>query len=124
MENKKSILAGSVIASAILGLTSINANATSLTSYSALGSGAEVRSELLSTPSAINAFELTCGEKGKTSDTKTKDAKCGDKAKAKDGKCGEGKCGDKKKDGKGKAKDGKCGEGKCGDKKKATKDPK
>lgn len=117
MENKKSILAGSVIASAILGLSNITASATNLTSYSPLGSGAEVRSELINTPSAINAFELACG-------AKSKDAKCGDKAKAKDGKCGEGKCGDKKKDGKGKAKDGKCGEAKCGDKKKAAKDPK
>ncbi len=117
MEKKKTILAGSVIAGAILGLSNITANATSLTSYSTLGSGAEVRSELLNTPSATNAFELACG-------AKAKDAKCGDKTKAKDGKCGEGKCGDKKKDGKGKSKDGKCGEGKCGEKKKAAKDPK
>lgn len=121
MENKKSILAGSVIASAILGLSSINANATSLCNYSALGSGAEVRTNLLGKSSSnLGAFELKCGGKDSTS---TKEAK------GKDGKCGEGKCGDKKnaktkdtkaKDGKGK--DGKCGEGKCGDGKK--KDPK
>ena len=93
MENKKSIFSGSVIASAFIGLASLSANASSLTNYSTLGSGSEVRSELL---------EQTCGAK----DAKTTDAKCGEKdAKTKDAKCG-------KKEGKGK--EGKCGEGKCG----------
>ncbi|MBK7311913.1 MAG: hypothetical protein IPI93_14350 [Sphingobacteriaceae bacterium] len=120
MENKKSILAGSVIASAIIGLSSISANASTLTNYSALGSGAEVRTILLGkSTSPLGAFELKCGGKDSTA---TKDGK------GKDGKCGEGKCGDKKKDAKakdGKGKDGKCGEGKCGDgKKKDKKDPK
>lgn len=108
MKNKKSILGGSVIASAILGLSNINANATSLSNYSALGSGAEVRTCLLGKSSSdLGAFELKCGGKDSTS---TKEAK------GKDGKCGEGKCGDgKKKDAKmkdGKSKDGKCGDGK------------
>jgi len=123
MENKKSILSGSVIASAILALSSPTANATALSNFSSLGSGAEVRSELLGNPaSAINAFELKCSAKD-AKDGDAKDAKAKD-GKAKDGKCGEGKCGDKKKDAKakdGKAKDGKCGEGKCGDKKKDAK---
>jgi len=102
MENKKSIFSGSVIASAFIGLASLSANSSSLTNYSTLGSGSEVRSELL---------EQTCGAK----DAKTTDAKCGEKdAKTKDAKCGgkakEAKCGKKE----GKGKEGKCGEGKCG----------
>ena len=89
MENKKSILTGSVIATAFLGLTNINAKAASLTHFAALGSGAEVRTALLGkTALDANAFELKCGGKDTTH---TKDAK------GKDGKCGEGKCGEGKK---------------------------
>jgi len=116
MENKKTMLAGSIIASAFIGLSNLNANASTLNNFLALGSGAEVRSILLgNSASNLGAFELKCG--GKDS-TKMKEAK------GKDGKCGEGKCGDgKKKEGKtadtktkeSKAKDGKCGEGKCGE---------
>lgn len=117
MENKKSILAGSLIAAAFGGLTTLNANESSLTSFSPLGSGAEVRTALLGAVSAnSNAFELKCGAKDSTS---TKQAK------GKDGKCGEGKCGEgKKKDAKtseAKAKDAKCGQGKCGEEKKSSK---
>ena len=124
MENKKFILSGSVITSAILALTNANVDANSLSNYSSLGSGAEVRTGLLGNPSdAINAYELTCAAK----DAKSKDATCGEHkkdGKAKDAKCGEGKCGEHKKDGK--AKDAKCGEhktegkakdAKCGEKK-------
>ena len=97
MENKKNktIVAGSMIAGALLSL-SLNTNANTLFNYNALGNGMEVR----------NAIELSCGEKKaddkkapakdtKATDKKAKDAKCGEK-KAKDGKCGEGKCGEKK----------------------------
>jgi uncharacterized low-complexity protein len=101
MENKKNktIVAGSMIAGALLSL-SLNANANNLFNYNSLGDGTSVR----------NAIELSCGEKKsetkettktttkettKTTDKKSKDAKCGEK-KAKDGKCGEGKCGEKK----------------------------
>lgn len=109
MENKKTIFSGSIIASAFIGLASLSANASTLTNYSSLGSGSEVRSELL---------EQTCGAK----DAKTTEAKCGEKdAKTKEGKCGnkdsktkDAKCGKKE----GKGKEGKCGEGKCGAKKK------
>ena len=122
MENKKFILSGSVITSAILALTNANVDANSLSNYSSLGSGAEVRTGLLGNPSdAINAYELTCAAKDAKSkdatcgehkkDGKAKDAKCGEhktEGKAKDAKCGEGKCGEHKTDGK--AKDAKCGE--------------
>ena len=104
-KNKTSILTGSLIAGAI-GLTSITAGASNLFNYNALGSGAELRSELLnSNVSPLKVAELECGDKKKAGDTK--------------GKTGEQKCGDKKKtaDSKGKTGEGKCGEGKCGDKK-------
>lgn len=117
MENKKSILAGSVIATAFLGLTNLNATETSLSHFSPLGSAAHVRTALLSGASTpVNSFELKCGAKDSSS---TKHAK------NKDGKCGEGKCGDgKKKDAKAtdsKAKEAKCGQGKCGEGKKQPK---
>ncbi len=107
-KNKTSILAGSLIAGAI-GLSSINAGASNLFNYNSLGSGAELRSELLNVNvSPLKVAELECGDKKKGADStksKTGEAKCGDKKKAAAGKTGEGKC----------------GEGKCGDKKKATK---
>ncbi len=105
MENKKNktIIAGSMIAGALLSL-SLSTNASNLFNYNALGNGSEVR----------NAIEASCGEKKaddkKVDDKKAKDAKCGEK-KAGDKKAKDGKCGEKK------AKDGKCGEGKCGEKK-------
>lgn len=114
MENRKSILAGSVIATAFAGLTGLTAgNTTSLTGFTGLGSGAELRSALLGGKQAeTNAFELKCG--GKDS-THTKEAK------GKDGKCGEGKCGEGKKKeaaANDKTKEAKCGQGKCGEGKK------
>jgi uncharacterized low-complexity protein len=138
MKNKKTILSGSVIASAILAVSGTNVGAASLTSFNTLGSGAEVRSTLLGNPAdAINAYELNCGEKkdgkakdascGEKKDGKAKEATCGEKkagaktdGKAKDATCGEKKAGTKTE---GKAKDAKCGEGKCGEKK-DTKSPK
>lgn len=135
MKNNKTILSGSVIASAILAVTGTNVNAASLTDFNTLGSGAEVRSTLLGNPTdAIDAYELHCGDH-KTTDAKAKEATCGEKkdAKAKDAKCGEGKCGEHKKaDAKtdGKVKEATCGEHKkadgkakeatCGENKKAT----
>jgi uncharacterized low-complexity protein len=103
MEKKTSLITRSMLAGALMSLSSAQANA--LLEYNALGSAGSVRSVLIKT------IEANCGEKkaeNKTnvsSDAKTKEAKCGEK-KAKDAKCGEKK-----------AKDGKCGEGKCGEKK-------
>jgi uncharacterized low-complexity protein len=113
MEKKSTLVTASMIAGALLSVSSVKAS--SLLEYNALGTAGEVRSALVKT------IEGACGEKkadakakdAKCGEKKAKDAKCGEK-KAKDGKCGEGKCGEKK----GKAKDGKCGEGKCGEKKK------
>jgi uncharacterized low-complexity protein len=118
---------GAVLLGAFAGTS--NANAADLFAFETLGSGAELRSELLAVNDATdfvknNEMELKCGE-----------GKCGEEkkaAKAKDGKAAEGKCGEGKKDAKaakaadgkaaeGKCGEGKCGEGKCGEEKKAEK---
>lgn len=120
MENKKkSLLTGSLIASAMLGMSSLNVNANSLFNFNELGTGSEVRSTLLDrATSDVNhlMLELKCGDSTKTKDGKCGEGKCGEKKT--DGKAKDGKCGADKKKADGKAKDGKCGEGKCGDKKK------
>lgn len=130
----KNLLKGTLVAGAFFGVSSLTAATTSsLYDYDALGSGSEVRSEILGTTHQAtlpgNNFELNCGEgkcgEGKCGDEK-KDAKKTEakteEGKSKEAKCGEGKCGEKKKDAKkteakaeeGKSKEAKCGEGKCG----------
>lgn len=125
MENKKrrNLIKGTLVAGALLSVTALSAtpNSSNLFEYCNLGSGAEVRTEILSTVvNPFNTFEAKCGEKAKEGETKTTEAKCGE------GKCGEGTCGegDKKAtttkvDGKAaveaKVKDAKCGEGTCGE---------
>ena len=133
----KSLLKGTLVAGAFFGVSSLTAATTSsLYDYDALGSGSEVRSEILGNTlqatSPNNNFELNCGEgkcgEGKCGeekkDAKKTEAKAEDKskeAKCGEGKCGEGKCGEDKKDAKkteakaeDKSKEAKCGEGKCG----------
>jgi len=130
-KNKRNFIKGTLVAGALLSITALSAtpNASSLFEYNALGSGAEVRTEILhSTASPFNNFEAKCGEKSakKTeAETKSGEAKCGE------GKCGEG---DKKaetaktskkvveaKAAEAKCGEGKCGEGKCGEGEKAEK---
>lgn len=114
-----------------IALSALSFNATAnepLFEANALGSGGEIRSELITTVNPLTAGndfltieakcgeksktnETKCGEKGKTKESKCGENKCGEKEKAKEGKCGESKCGEK-----GKAKEEKCGEGKCGGK--------
>ena len=105
MEKKKSILASSLIAGAIIAVSSFSASAAGMFNYNNLGTGEAVRANLLNRIDGGKNFELKCGKKGKTDSTMSK--------KGKDGKCGEGKCGDKKKTMK-KGKDGKCGATKKG----------
>lgn len=106
-----------------------NANAADLFSVDHLGSGSELRSNLIELNSDFIAdnkmvsnlnVELKCGEgkcgegkcgEGKSGDKKEGDAKAKDKSKA-DPKAEEGKKDDKSKEGK--CGEGKCGEGKCG----------
>lgn len=125
MENKKksSFIKGTLVAGALLSVTALSAmpSSSSLFNYNALGSGAEVRTEILhSNANPFNNFEAKCGEKSTTkAEAKSSEAKCGE------GKCGEGKCGEgdkkaaKTKSGKkaseAKAAEAKCGEGTCGE---------
>ncbi|MBC9914369.1 hypothetical protein [Chitinophaga varians] len=87
MENKsiskKVLFSGSLVASAILGLTALQTNANPV-SYTNLGSGAAVRSVLTGTASSVNTVELACSKD--SSAAKSKEHKCAQ------GKCAEGKC--------------------------------
>lgn len=91
----KFLVAGSLIAGSLFGLQGTT-EAASL-HYRTLGSGAELRTELLGSGTGAK-LEGTCGA-GKSDTTKSKDHKCAAKKGSK---------------GKGKGKDGKCGQGKCG----------
>lgn len=99
---------GTVVLGSIVGAT--ESKAANLFSFENLGSGAELRSELLSANDATNfiknsELELKCGEGKAEGDKKSAKAESGKaKAEAKDGKAAEHKCGE-----------GKCGEGKCGE---------
>ncbi|HKJ42384.1 MAG TPA: hypothetical protein VKA27_09830 [Sunxiuqinia sp.] len=129
----KNLLKGTLVAGALFSVSSLSAATTSnLFDYNAMGSGATVRSELLSSPtaSAMNSYnmstnaskaqEASCGE------NKSKDANCGankkeakkDKSSKMESKSKDAKCANKaakadttKKESK--SKEQKCGEGKC-----------
>ena len=87
--NLKSIIAGSVIASSLIGLNACGES----NKAEDLGNGDEVRDNINGDDAIINADGVS----------KEVEGKCGE------GKCGEGKCGE------GKCGEGKCGEGKCGE---------
>lgn len=112
LKNSAAIVTGTLLASTF----SIEAQGvnTHLFEYDNLGSGAELRSELLQMNSErYKTFEMKCGDK------KTEVSK---KNKSSEAKCGEGKCGagdkkadsTKKKKEESKAAQSKCGQGKCG----------
>lgn len=134
-KDKKMLKSVSLITGAMLtgSLASFAAsqNSESLLEYQSLGSGAEVRSELmdLNSPQILNSEttfkmgELKCGEgKCGEGDKKKEDGKAKAKkseTKATEAKCGEGKDvkAEKKAETKkeGKTSEAKCGEGKCGE---------
>ncbi len=126
---RKSILRGVVISGMIAGALPVMANSDNLFSYETMGSGSELRAELLEQyGSPIDAANSSA------TDYIVGEAKCGE------GKCGEGKCGEKgkkettketKKESKKETKkssaegktsektsEAKCGEAKCGEKSK------
>lgn len=137
MENRtKNIFKGVLVAGAIITGSAFSVNASNALSFNKLGSGSEIRANLLnSTDYAFNTFEAKCGEgkcgetKKTTEATKAKTTKTTTEAKSKEAKCGEGKCGEAKKakndstqkanaakaKAESKAKEAKCGEGKCGE---------
>ena len=133
-ENNKRLLKSVVLTGMIAGARPLTAGATNLFSYENLGSGSQLRSNL------IEQYASPADAVSRSGENFTFEAKCGE------GKCGEGKCGEKegdkkkkevKKEGtekttkakvkaktetkkkaeKGKTKEAKCGEGKCGEKK-------
>lgn len=136
-KDKKILKSATVLTSALLtgSLAGFAASGTqnNLLDYSSMGSGSEVRSEIMNmnapnilhNESTYKFGELKCGEgegekkaekkkEGKKVEGKTSEHKCGE------GKCGEGegeKKSEKQKEGKkgeGKTSEQKCGEGKCG----------
>lgn len=126
MENKKkNILTGAFIAGTIIAGSAFSVDAGNSFKFESLGSGSEVRHNLLNESSKTN---LSASIDFVTASDTTKTKKAKTKSKVKEAKCGEGKCGDKKakdaKKKKGKKKDAKtkeaktkeakCGEGKCG----------
>lgn len=90
MKNTKTITKGSLVAGIILAAAGLNANASSVFSFSNLGNGNTVRTNLLKTETNSKTLELKCAAKKSTSDSSAM-------KKGKDGKCGEGKCGANKK---------------------------
>ncbi len=124
------LISSALLTGAITGISAANLNETELFNYQALGSGAELRTELLGlNKSALNVTdavnssttikfaELKCGEGkcgGEDKKSEKKEAKK-DKTKASDSKSAEATCGnDKKEAKKDKTSESKCGEGKCG----------
>ncbi|WP_066628020.1 hypothetical protein [Labilibacter marinus] len=135
---RKSILKGVVISGMIAGAMPAMANSTDLFNYDTMGSGAELRAELLEQyGSPIDVQNLNsedfllgenkcgegkCGEKAKKEGTKEA-KKSETKEKTSEAKCGEAKCGEKgkkeatkeaKKESKSKTSEAKCGESTCG----------
>jgi len=143
LTKKAGLISGAIITGVIAGLSIEEIKAAELFNYSDLGTGANIRSELIdlnvnpeSAVNSFNTFELKCGE-GKCGGEDAKDGKKDKKdgksekkvdekgavkdAKSEDktaeSKCGEGKCGEEKKDAEAKedkTTESKCGEGKCG----------
>ncbi|HAQ70622.1 hypothetical protein N9545_03050 [Salibacteraceae bacterium] len=103
------LITGTLMAGALLGTS----NANELFSYSDLGSGSELRADLLdASNTGFKSPEGKCGEAKADEKSESK----ADDSKAAEHKCGEGKCGEAKADMKpadSKAAEHKCGEGKA-----------
>lgn len=136
-KKKSSILRGVVIGGMIAGALPMAVNANNLLNYEVMGSGSELRSELLeqygSPIDAVGSInrdyiigEAKCGEGKCGKDEKketTKEVKEGDKKVTTETKTSEATCGEKtktkadtKKDSKDKTTEAKCGENTCGGK--------
>jgi len=127
MENKNkrnSLLTGVILAGALATFTITNVDARPATTR-ILGSGAELRSEIIDLnviASPENVFELKCGAGNETTGKKTekKAEKKLENGKTVESKCGAdkkaeaGKKAAKKAEKKSKTTEGKCGQGKCG----------
>ena len=103
LKQSAALITGTLVAGSFS--VSANANQDNLFEYDNLGSGAELRSELIEMNSVRHkTFEMKCGGES-DKDSKTSEANCGagdkkaeksdstKKAKSAEAKCGEGKCG-------------------------------
>ena len=128
MKTKKlaKLTLASLAAGTISGMSAVDAHALQQTGFTALGSGAQVRTQLIDLNTTENTNpgyfghhekggEHKCGE-GKCGEGKCGEGKCGEGKDSGEHKCGEGKCGEAKDSGEHKCGEGKCGEGKCGEK--------
>lgn len=135
MESKKVLKSTALATGTVLIGSLANVQAADLFSAEDLGTGAELRSELIvknnplvEATSFLNNsdIELKCGEgkcgEGKCGEGKEKKAEKGKESKTSEHKCGEGKCGEgkekkaEKSTKESKSSEHKCGEGKCGGK--------
>lgn len=113
LKKSAAIITGTIVAGSFSG--NVQANEADLFGYRDLGSGAELRSELLDLNSErYKTFEMKCGAEKKEKSEKKGEKKA--EGKSAEAKCGEGKCGgdDKKAKKEAKNAEAKCGEGKCG----------
>lgn len=101
MEKKKNIIKGSLIAGALVACSSFATHATEIFHSNNLGSGEEVRTNLLAKKTGNHRLELTCSSGSQSGTHKHhKDGKCGDGKCGKDHKCSKDhKCGKKGKKG-------------------------
>jgi uncharacterized low-complexity protein len=128
-ERKNSILKGVVLSGMMAGALPLAANAENLMNYELMGSGSEIRSDLLNQyGSPIEAVsnvqndyvvgEAKCGEakcgEGKCGSDSKKEAKKSEAKSTKADKTSEATCGEKSKKEKGKTTEAKCGENTCG----------
>lgn len=82
---KTALVSGALLTGSLIGINPLNAASSDLYTYSDLGSGAELRSELLEQNQS--PFDVVKAAEGMTT-VKFSELKCGE------GKCGEGKCGE------------------------------
>lgn len=108
------LITGTIMAGALMGSTTATAN--EMFNFHDLGSGSELRADLLdASNTGFKSPEAKCGEaKAEAKSDAKPEAKAESKAadhKCGEGKCGEGKCGEAKAESK--SADHKCGEGKA-----------
>lgn len=95
---KRNAMSAFITGALVSGAAITNVQAADMFQCDDLGSGAELRSDLLGSPAVeIKNMDASCGEsktstEGKKSESKAAEHKCGE------GKCGEGKCGDEHKE--------------------------
>ncbi len=122
MENKRKsrIVTRTLVAGALITGSAFTMNISNAFSFNELGSGNDVRSQLMNDVSkTIMTTDQNCGEKtkeGKTKEAKCGEGKCGEESKKQESKSEKKEKTESKTESKkeSKSKEAKCGEGKCG----------